>query len=226
MSKMSTHVSSLARHGAVAAAVLALGTPVAWAGGLDSLAQFVKSTRSGKAAFAQVVTAPAKEGQPPRSKTQSGTFEFQRPGKFRFVYSKPFEQTIVADGKTLWLHDVDLNQVTARKQEQVLGATPAAIVAAAPDLKALEKDFTLTEEPDSDGQQWVKAIPKSRDGQLQSIRVGLKPGPGGAELGTLEIQDSFGQRSVLTFSHFEVNAAVPASHFQFTPPKGVDVLRN
>ncbi|WP_243457443.1 outer membrane lipoprotein chaperone LolA [Ottowia testudinis] len=223
---MSTHVSSLARHGAVAAAVLALGTPVAWAGGLDSLAQFVKSTRSGKAAFAQVVTAPAKEGQPPRSKTQSGTFEFQRPGKFRFVYSKPFEQTIVADGKTLWLHDVDLNQVTARKQEQVLGATPAAIVAAAPDLKALEKDFTLTEEPDSDGQQWVKAIPKSRDGQLQSIRVGLKPGPGGAELGTLEIQDSFGQRSVLTFSHFEVNAAVPASHFQFTPPKGVDVLRN
>ena len=136
------------------------------------------------------------------------------------------EQTIVADGKTLWLHDVDLNQVTARQQEQVLGATPAAIVAAAPDLKALEKDFTLTEEPDSVGQQWVKAVPKSRDGQLQSIRVGLKPAAGGAELGTLDILDSFGQRSVLTFSNFEVNAAVPASHFQFTPPKGADVLRN
>ena len=108
----------------------------------------------------------------------------------------------------------------------MLGATPAAIVAAAPDLKALEKDFTLTEEPDSGGQQWVKAVPKSRDGQLQSIRVGLKPAAGGAELGTLDILDSFGQRSVLTFSNFEVNAAMPASHFQFTPPKGADVLRN
>lgn len=186
----------------------------------------MKNTRSGKAAFSQTVTSPGKQGAPARTRTQSGTFEFQRPGKFRFVYSKPFEQTLVADGQTLWLHDVDLNQVTARKQEQVLGSTPAAIVAAAPDVKALEKDFTLAEEPDRDGQQWVKATPKSRDGQLQSIRVGFKSGAKGPELGTLEIDDSFGQRSVLKFNEFDVNAAVPASHFQFTPPKGADVLRN
>jgi len=212
--------------GAAASFLIAACALPAWAGGLESLEQFVKGTRSGKAVFTQVVTAPAKDGQAARSKTQSGTFEFQRPGKFRFAYSKPFEQTIVADGRTLWLHDVDLNQVTARQQEQVLGSTPAAIVAAAPDLKTLEKDFTLTEEPDAAGQQWVKAVPKSRDGQLQAIRIGFKPGAKGAELGTLEILDSFGQRSVLTFSQFEVNAAVPASHFQFTPPKGADVLRN
>ena len=210
----------------LASALIAVGPCSAWAGGLDSLESFVRNTRSGKAAFTQVVTAPAQQGQTPRARTQSGSFEFQRPGKFRFVYSKPFEQTIVADGKTLWLYDVDLNQVTARPQDQVLGSTPAAIVAAAPDLKALQKDFTLTEEPDSDGQQWVKAVPKSRDGQLQSIRVGLKPATQGAELSTLDILDSFGQRSVLSFSQFEVNAAVPAAHLQFTPPKGADVLRN
>ncbi|WP_084651473.1 outer membrane lipoprotein chaperone LolA [Ottowia thiooxydans] len=198
----------------------------AWAGGLESLEQFVKSAHSGKAAFTQVVTAPAKQGQTPRSKTQSGTFEFQRPGKFRFHYVKPFEQTIVADGKTLWLYDVDLKQVTARGQEQVLGSTPAAIVAAAPDVKALEKDFSLAEEPDKDGQQWIKATPKTRDGQLQSIRVGFKPGTKGPELSTLEIQDSFGQRSVLTFTAFEMNAQLPSNAFQFTPPAGVDVLRN
>ncbi len=226
---MNTHSKRFSRLRApiaVASVLIASCAHSAWAGGLESLEQFVKSTRSGKAAFTQVVTAPAKEGQGPRSKSQSGSFEFQRPGKFRFAYTKPFEQTIVADGQTLWLHDVDLNQVTARKQEQVLGSTPAAIVAAAPDLKALEKDFTLTEEPDEAGQQWVKAVPKSRDGQLQSIRVGFKPGAKGAELGTLDILDSFGQRSVLTFSNFEVNAALPASHFKFTPPKGADVLRN
>ena len=214
-----------ALRGLAGAVVLAAG-PVAWAGGLDSLEQFVKTTRTGKAAFTQVVTAPAKDGKAARSRTQSGTFEFQRPGKFRFAYAKPFEQTIVADGQTLWLYDVDLKQVTARKQEQVLGATPAAIVAAAPDLKALQKDFTLTEEPDQDGQQWIKAAPKVRDGQLQHIRVGFKPSAKGPELGTLEILDSFGQRSVLTFSGFDVNAEVPPSAFQFKPPAGVDVLRN
>ena len=226
MSKTSSHFSRLLAQTAVVVASVALAASLAWAGGMDSLETFVKNTRSGKAVFTQVVTAPAKEGQPPRARTQSGSFEFQRPGRFRFVYSKPFEQTIVADGQTLWLHDVDLNQVTARAQEQVLGSTPAAIVAAAPDLKALERDFTLTEEPDADGQQWVKAVPKSRDGQLQSIRVGFKAGAKGAELATLDILDSFGQRSVLSFSDFDVNAAVPASHFQFKPPAGADVLRN
>ena len=225
MSKQpSSHLRVLGRL-AVAASLVALAAQSAWAGGLDSLEQFVKGTRSGKAAFTQVVTAPAKDGQTPRARTQSGTFEFQRPGKFRFVYVKPFEQTIVADGKTLWLHDVDLNQVTSRPQDQVLGSTPAAIVAAAPDLKALEKDFTLSEEPDADGQQWVKAVPKSRDGQLQSIRVGFKPGAQGAELGTLEILDSFGQRSVLRFADFELNPALPASLFEFKPPAGAEVIR-
>jgi outer membrane lipoprotein carrier protein len=219
------HTRTFRRARAAAAALAVLAAPLAWAGGLDSLEQFVKHTRSGKAAFTQEVTAPAREGQPPRSRTQSGSFEFQRPGKFRFVYSKPFEQTIVADGQTLWLHDVDLNQVTARPQDQVLGSTPAAIIAAAPDLKALRKDFTLAEEPDQDGQQWVKATPKSRDGQVQSMRVGFRPSAKGPELGTLEILDSFGQRSVLRFSAFEVNAALAASHFQFKPPAGADVAR-
>jgi outer membrane lipoprotein carrier protein len=206
-------------------ALAALAQPVVWAGGLDSLEQFVKATRSGKADFTQVVTAPGKDGQPPRSKTQSGSFEFQRPGKFRFDYRQPFEQTIVADGQTLWLYDIDLNQVTARQQQQVLGSTPAAIVAAAPDLKTLERDFTLSEEPDHDGQQWVKAVPRSRDGQLQSIRIGLRAGAKGAELATLEIADSFGQQSVLTFSRAEVNLPLSPDRFQFKPPAGVDVLR-
>jgi len=206
------------------AAVLAGSAACAWAGGLDSLEQFVRTTRSGQADFTQVVTMPGKDGQPPRTKTQSGSFAFQRPGKFRFDYRKPFEQTIVADGQTLWLYDVDLNQVTARKQAQVLGSTPAAIVAAAPDLKALQRDFTLSEEPEQDGQQWVKAVPKARDGQLQNIRVGFRPGAQGAELSTLEIADSFGQRSTLQFSNVAVNPALPAASFQFKPPAGADVL--
>ena len=81
MSKQpSSHLRVLGRL-AVAASLVALAAQSAWAGGLDSLEQFVKGTRSGKAAFTQVVTAPAKDGQTPRARTQSGTFEFQRPGK-------------------------------------------------------------------------------------------------------------------------------------------------
>jgi outer membrane lipoprotein carrier protein len=187
----------------------------------------VKSVKSGRADFSQVVTSPPRPGEAARSKTSSGTFEFLRPNRFRFLYKKPFEQSIVADGQTLWLYDVDLNQVTARKQSQVLGSTPAALIAAAPDLRALQADFKLQDAPDKDGLQWVVATPKLKDGPLQSVRVGFRPvdNTTGSELAVLEILDSFGQRSVLTFSQFDANVAAPPDAFVFKPPAGADVVR-
>ncbi len=174
--------------------------------GIKSLENFVKNVNTGKADFTQIVTSPGRSGQAPRIKMSSGTFEFSRPNRFRFNYLKPFEQTIVADGKTLWLYDFDLNQVTARQQSHALGSTPAALIASAADLHALQADFTLADAPDKDGLQWVTATPKSRDGQLQSVRVGFRETAtttvASSLLEVLEILDNFGQRSVLTFASF------------------------
>lgn len=194
---------------------------LAWAGGMESLENFVKSAKSGRADFSQVVTAPGKDGQAARSKTSTGTFEFSRPNRFRFDYKKPFEQTIVADGQTLWLYDVDLKQVTSRKQAQVLGSTPAALIASSSDLGALKKDFNLEAIAERDGLQWVQATPKVKDGQLHSVKVGFR----GNDLASLDILDSFGQRSVISFSKMELNAGIPPESFQFKPPQGVDVVR-
>ena len=193
--------------------------------GLESLESFVKTTQSGRASFTQVVTSPAKEGQVAKSKTSSGTFEFLRPNRFKFIYKKPFEQSIVADGQTLWLYDTDLNQVTSRKLAQVLNGTPAAVIAAASDLKGLQADFALSAQPDRAGLQWVLATPKTKDGQLQSIGVGFKPTDKGSELAMLEILDSFGQKSVMSFHQVEVNPALSAAGFQFKAPAGTDVIR-
>ena len=193
----------------------------AGATGLSDLEKFIKTVKTGHSEFTQVVTAPPKEGQPARVKTSSGTFDFSRPGRFRFVYKKPFEQTIVADGQTLWLYDMDLNQVTARKQVEVLGSTPAALIASAANLQAIEADFTLSDAGAREGAEWVVAKPKSKDSSLQSIRVGFVRG----ELAALEILDSFGQHSVLKFSNFQPHAALDAATFQFKPPAGADVIR-
>lgn len=204
-------------------AALVLGT-ASWAAnaaGMASLEAFVKNAKSGRAEFTQTVTPPARDGQPARAKASSGTFEFQRPGRFRFDYNKPFAQTIVADGSTLSLYDADLNQVTTRAQAQALGSTPAAIIASAADLRALQADFTLQEQPARDGLEWVKATPKSRDTQLQSVQIGFQ----GESLAALEILDAFGQRSVLRFSQVTLNPALPAQTFQFKAPAGADVIR-
>lgn len=204
----------------VAGAALATAL-TAHSGGLESLEAFVKSAKTGRADFSQVVTAPARDGQVARSKTSSGSFEFSRPNRFKFVYKKPFEQSIVADGQTLWLFDVDLNQVTARKQAAVLASTPAALIASAADVKALEADFYLAPAPDKDGLEWLLATPKAKDSSLQSVRVGFRNNA----LAVLEILDSFGQRSVMTFSGLQTNVALDAATFQFKPPAGADVIR-
>lgn len=203
------------------AATLGLASATAFADGLSDLATFLRQTQQGKATFTQVVTAPHQAGQPARSKTSSGSFAFARPNRFRFDYTQPFAQTIVADGQTLWLYDADLNQVTARTQQEVLGNTPAALIAASPDMKALNSLFQLSNAPDSDGQQWVQALPKTPDGTLQSVRLGFQQG----QLRTLEMLDSFGQRSVMRFGSMQGAAAVKSADFQFTPPAGADVVR-
>ena len=201
--------------------LLAACAQVASADGLQSLEGFMKGAKTGRADFSQTVTSPGKDGQAPKVKTSSGSFEFQRPGNFRFDYKRPFEQTIVADGKTLWLYDVDLNQVTQRSQSQVLGSTPAALLASAPDLSALKADFKLSSAPEQGGLKWVLAEPKAKDGQIKSVRVGFA----GDTLATLDITDSFGQRSVLTFTNMQVNTQLAPATFQFKPPAGADVVK-
>ena len=203
---------------------LVTAAATACASSLDSLDRFLHSCHSLHAEFTQAVTAPASAGQTAKTKSSSGYFEFSRPGRFRFVYQKPYEQWIVADGQTLWVYDADLNQVSSRPQAQALGATPAALVAGASDRHALEHDFALQALADQDGLQWVLATPKDKEAQLQSVRLGLKVQ--GAEVGLSEIDilDSFGQRSVLQFSKVLVNTNLAPSVFQFKPPSGATVL--
>jgi outer membrane lipoprotein carrier protein len=196
--------------------LLALGllgaTCVVHADAVDTLRDFVRDVKSGRSAFSQNVTST--DGA--RKKTSSGQFEFLRPGRFRFSYTKPFEQLIVADGVKVWIYDADLNQASSRKLAQALGATPAALLTGA----SLDTDFVLTPQPAKDGLDWALATPKAKDGPFQSMRVGFK----GRDLSAVEIVDSFGQRSLLQFSRFEANVALDAARFNYTPPAGADVI--
>jgi outer membrane lipoprotein carrier protein len=198
----------------------------AQADSLDSLAQFLKQTRSMRADFVQVVAPPAKEGRPSKPKTSSGSFAFVRPSVFRFDYNKPFVQNIVADGKNLWLFDADLNQVTVRNQAQALGSTPASLIASASDLATLGKEFELLAAPSEAGVDWVVAKPKVKDSSLQQVRIGLRSEDGQMVLAHLDIVDAFGTRSQMRFDKVDVNPSqLTASQFNFVPPKGADVVR-
>lgn len=197
----------------LALAVLAVASLSARANAVDTLKEFVREVKTGTAAFTQTVTSP--DGA--KKKTSSGSFAFARPNRFRFAYTEPFEQTIVADGDKVWIHDPDLNQVSSRRITEALGATPAAILAGGD----IERSFELSPLPTRNGVEWVEAKPRAKDGAFQSVRVGFR----GKDLAAIEIVDGFGQHSLLQFSQWVPNATIAPDTFRFTPPAGADVIR-
>lgn len=190
----------------------ALVAQSAFALGIDQFRAFLKATPQARGSFTQSVIA--KSGRKPQ--LSSGTFAFQRPGKFRWTYEKPYKQLLISDGKKLWSYDPDLNQVTVRKLGDALGSSPAALLAG----DALEDNFTLIDAGTADGLQFIEAVPASKEGAFQSVRIGMKD-----NLPRLmEVRDNFGQTTVINLGQIEGNVTLPADTFRFTPPKGADVV--
>lgn len=194
------------------ALLLVLGVSAARADSVDTLREFIREVKTGRAQFTQTVISP--DGA--RKKTSTGSFEFARPNRFRFVYAKPFEQVIVADGRKVWIFDADLNQASSRKFDSALGATPAALLAGG----SLDKDFDLAPLPPKDGLEWAAATPRAKESAFKSVRVGFR----GKDLAAVEIVDAFDQRSLLQFSQFAAGVAIAPETFQFKPPAGADVI--
>ena len=200
---------------ALAAGLLA--TASAWAAsGVEQLRSFLTQTQSARGDFTQrVVNRDGKPTQP----AAAGRFEFQRPGKFRWVYVTPYEQVIVSDGAKLWLYDKDLNQVTIKKLAAALPASPASILFGSNDF---EREFEVKDDGSRDGVAWILAAPRNKDTSFTRIRIGFREGLPAA----MELLDTFGQTSRLAFSQLERNPRLDADTFRFVPPQGADVLED
>lgn len=193
----------------------ALGLPLlAQAGAVDALRQFLDGTRSFRAEFSQSVQP--KSGR--KAQHSSGRLAFQKPGKFRWEVERPYAQLMVGNGQKVWIHDPELEQVTVRKMDQALGATPAALLSGGSDIL---RQFNLSEGGSSDGLEWVEARPRSQEAGFDRVRLGFTPD---GQLKAMEMFDNFGQHTTLRFHQPERNPVLPASLFQFTPPRGTDVI--
>jgi outer membrane lipoprotein carrier protein len=185
----------------------------AHASSLEQFKTFVSGTQSARATFEQKVYD--KGGK--LTQEAKGSFVFQRPGRFRWVYDKPADQVIVGDGERVWIYDRELNQVTVRKLSQALGSTPAALLAGSSEVG---KAFELSDAGKRDGLEWLQALPRDREAGFERVRIGF----GADGLQAMELVDHFGQTTRLRFSKLVRNPKVDAKEFRFDPPKGADVL--
>jgi outer membrane lipoprotein carrier protein len=193
--------------------ILFLVPTLAIGASVDTLKTMLNQTNTAKGRFAQVVL----DRNNKTLQQASGTMEFSRPGKFRWEYNKPYEQTIVGDGSKLWIYDKDLNQVTVRKLDRALGASPAALLAGSNEI---EKSYALKSAGENGGLDWLEAVPRAQDTAFERIRMGF----GKTGLEAMELKDQFGQTTVIKFADLERNVKIAPASFTFTPPKGAAVI--
>ena len=197
------------------AAGLMLFAGAASAGARDQLDSFTRGLKTLDGRFTQQVF----DAKGKLKESSSGRVALSAPRQFRWEYAKPYPQQIVADGKTVWIYEPDLQQVTKRAQGAEERSSPLTALI---DPSKLDAQFAVQESGTSNGLEWVTLTPKG-DASSAGFRT-AKLGFGPQGLSRMQVVDQLGQRTDISFSAWKRNTALPAATFRFTPPKGVDVI--
>ena len=207
-------VSRIRRTLCVLAACLATSTALRADDAASQVDVYLDKLKTLDAGFTQVV----RDKQGRIVETATGTFALSRPDRFRWDYRTPYEQTIVADGKRVWLYDRDLEQVTVRPLETGIGATPAMLLSGSGKVS----DAFTSNGIDPDARwKWYRLQPKQPSADFERVSLAFDAN---GRLGGMQLEDKLGQVTSIDFSDVHINAGVDASQFEFTPPKGVDVI--
>ena len=175
---------------------------------------YLAGLSSWSADFKQTIS----DGHGKELRSAAGKFSLERPGKFRWDYSEPSEQLILADGKQIWFYDKDLAQANVRDMDTSLASTPASLLSGSGSVGA---QFNVTAMPPSAGLQWFQLIPKHADTDFQLVRIGFDKN---GELVSMFLADKLNQITQLTFSNAKRNVSLAPDLFSFVPPPGVDVI--
>jgi outer membrane lipoprotein carrier protein len=186
----------------------------AWASPATDVDKYLTGLASWSADFQQTID----DGHGHVMRSAAGRLYLQRPGKFRWDYSQPSEQLVLADGKQIWFYDKDLAQANVRDMDASLGSTPASLLSGS---GSVGTQFDVTAKPASGGLQWFQLVPKHADTDFQVVRIGFNKN---GELASMFLADKLNQITQLTFSNSKRNETFAPDLFSFVPPPGVDVI--
>ena len=193
--------------------LLLLWTP-AWAVEGDQLLQrFLQHLDTYSAGFEQVLYSESGE----ILEQSVGVVYIERPGKFHWAYFDPYSQYIISDGRTLWIYDEDLQQVTIKDVTGALDDSPAAILGGDGDLN---RYYVVLDLGTAEDMEWIELTPRDEESQYRSIRLGFRDG----QIGAMILFDNLGQKTRITFHDAHRNPPLDEGLFTLSPPDGVDVI--
>lgn len=187
--------------------------PVQASPGLDALKHFLEEIQTFEASFGQEVLDESMESLD----AGRGRVWIKRPGRFRWSYDPPDAQEIVGDGELVWVYDVELEQVTVRNQREALGTTPTLLLAGGEEMV---QNYTIIDIGTQGRFDWVNLVPLDEDSSFTEVRIGFEDN----RLRLMELIDTLGQRTRMSFVDLKENRPIDDRTFDFLPPDGVDVI--
>ncbi|MCG8016393.1 MAG: outer membrane lipoprotein chaperone LolA [Candidatus Thiodiazotropha sp. 'RUGA'] len=192
---------------------LSLSQTLSAESGISQLETFLQDLKTLKADFRQTLQQPDYD----QVYASNGVFYLRRPGQLRWEYQTPSEQLIVADGDRVWLHDIELEQVSHRSQAAVLDGTPAQLLSG---TGPISEHFEINELGVESELTWLELIPKGKEAQFSSVRLALQE----SRLERMEMFDNFGQVTRFFFDDMQRNPPLDDALFEFEPPPLIDLI--
>jgi len=155
--------------------------------------------------------------------TSSGQLTIKRPNQFILKYTKPDEQRYISDGKTLWVYDVDLEQVTIKAVDEKLLSSPALLISSNKNIRDL---YDIKEIADSNTNQNTiyNLYPKTANDETSNMFSSVQLIFYQQQLKEIKMADNFDQITRLSLYNQKFNADIKSDLFSFIVPFGVDVI--
>lgn len=209
---MTSIIGKLRAQWAVLSCVFVL-SPVCASPGLDALNFFFHEVDTFEARFGQVFL----DEQFIELDSSQGMVWVARPGMFRWSYQAPDAQEIVGDGMHVWIYDIELEQVSVQVQDEAIGQSPAFLLAGSGNV---EDNYRVIDIGTQGRFDWVNLVPKDDQGDFQEVRIGFEDN----RLRLMELLDTLGQRTRISFVDLKENLNISSQVFEFIPPEGIDVI--
>lgn len=188
---------------------------------VSAFVQYFADTQDLQGNFTQTV-----HGQRGLEQSQ-GKMWISKPGKFYWDYQGANAQKIISNGSKVWQYDIDLEQISVRGRDELVGDVAMNILSGTREIQELFA-INAVAQPQlpvalqalaKDGQSY-RLTPLSEQDGYDAVWVVMKNN----QLAALAVDAGRGQQTVIEFSQLQRNVGIAAGQFEFTPPAGVDVI--
>jgi outer membrane lipoprotein carrier protein len=189
----------------------------------DALAKSLQQRYQGISDFTADFTQSYRGGVLRTRTVEQGTVVVKKPGRMRWVYTKPEKKEFVSNGQKMYLYVPQDRQVVVSDANGDGSSTSSLFLAGKGDIS---RDFTAAYVDPSPvpGALALKLTPRRRQADYEYLVVAVDPAT--LQIRGLVTRDAQGGDSTLTFTNLKENQRISDKVFDFRIPRGVDVVDN